>query len=289
MAEKREIDAHSGMETTGHEWDGIRELNTPLPRWWLWTFLATIVWAVGYMIAMPAVPLVDSFTKGMLGYSSRGTVKAELQEAAAAQQVWRDKIAATDLAAIEQDPELFNFALAGGRSAFGVNCAQCHGSGAAGSKGYPNLNDDDWLWGGSLEQIHQTLTVGIRSTHAETRVNVMAAYLKDGILTAAQVADVAEYVLSLSGQATDPVAAERGLAVFAEQCVACHQEGGTGSAELGAPDLTDAVWLFGGSKADIVQTVSNGRGGVMPSWAGKLSPETLKMLTVYVHALGGGE
>lgn len=289
MAEKREIDAHSGMETTGHEWDGIRELNTPLPRWWLWTFLATIVWAVGYMIAMPAVPLVDSFTKGILGYSSRGTVKAELQEAAAAQQVWRDKIAATDLAAIEQDPELFNFALAGGRSAFGVNCAQCHGSGAAGSKGYPNLNDDDWLWGGSLEQIHQTLTVGIRSTHPETRVNVMAAYLKDGILTAPQVADVAEYVLSLAGQATDPVAAERGLAVFVEQCVACHQEGGTGSAELGAPDLTDAVWLFGGSKAEIVQTVANGRGGVMPSWAGKLSPETIKMLTVYVHALGGGE
>jgi len=289
MAEKREIDAHSGMETTGHEWDGIRELNTPLPRWWLWTFLATIVWAVGYMIAMPAVPLVDSFTKGVLGYSSRGTVKAELQEAAAAQQVWRDKIAATDLAAIEQDPELFNFALAGGRSAFGVNCAQCHGSGAAGSKGYPNLNDDDWLWGGSLEQIHQTLTVGIRSTHPETRVNVMAAYLKDGILTAAQVADVAEYVLSLSGQAKDSVAAERGLAVFTEQCVACHQEGGTGSAELGAPDLTDAVWLFGGSKAEIVQTVANGRGGVMPSWAGKLSPETIKMLTVYVHALGGGQ
>ncbi len=289
MAGKNEVDSHSGMETTGHEWDGIKELNTPLPRWWLWTFLATVVWAVGYMIAMPAVPLPGGFTKGVLGWSSRGTVAAELKEAAAAQQVWLDRIAATDLAGIEKDPELFNFAVAGGRSAFGVNCAQCHGSGAAGSKGYPNLNDDDWLWGGKLEDIQHSIAVGIRSTSPDTRNNVMAAYVKDGILTGAEVADVAEYVLSLSGRSTDAAAAERGKVTFGEQCVACHQEGGVGSRELGAPNLTDAVWLYGGTKADIIQTVSYGRAGVMPAWAGKLSPETIKMLTVYVHALGGGE
>ncbi len=289
MAGDREIDPHSGMETTGHEWDGIKELNTPLPRWWLWTFLACIVWAIGYAIAMPSIPLPGGFTKGLLGYSSRGTVATELKEATAAQQVYLDRIAAADLPAIEQDPELFNFALAGGKSAFGVNCAQCHGSGAAGSKGYPNLNDDDWLWGGTLDAIHQTITVGVRSTAEATRNNVMAAYVKDGILTGAEAQDVAEYVLSLSGRSTIPEAATRGQAIFGEQCVACHQPGGVGSQELGAPNLTDAVWLYGGSKAEILQTVSYGRGGVMPTWAGKLSPATIKMLTVYVHALGGGE
>ncbi len=289
MATKPELDSVTGTETTGHEWDGIRELDTPLPRWWLWTFYACIAWAIGYMMLMPAIPLPSGFTQGVLGYSSRGVVAERLAEAAAEQQVYLDRIGAAELAAIAQDGELFAFAQAGGRSAFGVNCAQCHGQGAAGSKGYPNLNDDDWLWGGTLEAIHQTLVAGIRSDHADTRQNVMAAYLKDGILSRDQVNDVTEYVLSLGGGAENAAAVERGQAVFAEQCVACHQEGGVGSAELGAPNLTDSVWLFGGDRRTIVETLSYGRGGVMPAWDGKLSPETIKMLAVYVHQLGGGE
>ena len=289
MATKREKDEISGTETTGHDWDGIRELDTPLPRWWLWTFYATIVWALGYVILMPAVPLVDSYTPGVLGYASRASIETQVAEAAQAQQVYLDRIAASSLQQIADDPELAAFAQAGGRSAFAVNCAPCHGSGAAGAKGYPNLNDDDWLWGGSLDAIETTLRFGIRAPHADTRNNVMAAFLRDGILTSAQVNDVAEYVLSLSGRPHDGEAATRGQAVFAEQCVACHQQGGVGSKELGAPNLADNVWLYGGSKAAIVETVSYGRGGVMPAWEGRLSPTTLKLLAVYVHELGGGE
>jgi len=289
MATKREKDEISGTEMTGHEWDGIRELDTPLPRWWLWTFYATIVWALGYMVVMPAVPLVDSYTPGMLGYSSRAVVAERMTEAAMAQQVYLDRIAGASLQQIADDPELAAFAAAGGRSAFAVNCSQCHGSGAAGAKGYSNLNDDDWLWGGTLDAIATTLAVGVRSDNPDTRSNVMAGFLKDGILSSAQVGDVAEYVLSLGNRADDAAAAARGEAIFAEQCVACHQQGGVGSHELGAPNLTDSVWLYGGAKADIVQSISSGRAGVMPAWEGRLSPATLKMLAVYVHGLGGGE
>lgn len=289
MATKREKDAITGTEMTGHEWDGIRELDTPLPRWWLWTFYATIVWAIGYAIAMPAIPLADSYTKGVLGYASRAVVAEQVAEAAKAQQVYLDRVAASSLQQIADDPELTAFAEAGGRSAFMVNCSQCHGTGAAGAKGYPNLNDDDWLWGGTLDEIYKTISVGVRSGHSDTRNNVMAGFLKDGILTSAQVSDVAEYVLSLSGRADDAEAASRGQAVFAEQCVACHQQGGVGSRELGAPNLADSVWLYGGSKAAIVESISFGRSGVMPSWEGRLSPATLKLLAVYVHDLGGGQ
>jgi len=289
MASKRETDQVTGTEMTGHEWDGIRELDTPLPRWWLWTFYATIVWAFGYMVVMPAVPLVDSHTTGVLGYSSRAVVAERMAEAAAAQQVYLDRIAQASLQAIADDPELAAFAEAGGRSAFAVNCSQCHGTGAAGAKGYPNLNDDDWLWGGTLDEIHATLRVGVRADHADTRNNVMAAFLRDGLLSSAQVEDVANYVLSLSSEPLDQAAAERGRAVYAEQCVACHQEGGVGSRELGAPNLADSVWLYGGSKAAVVESIANGRGGIMPTWEARLSPATLKLLAVYVHALGGGE
>jgi len=289
MATKREKDAITGTEMTGHEWDGIRELDTPLPRWWLWTFYATILWSLGYVIVMPAVPLVDSYTPGVLGYSSRAVVAERMAEAAQAQQVYLDRIAGASLQQIADDPELAAFAQAGGRSAFAVNCSQCHGTGAAGAKGYPNLNDDDWLWGGTLDDVYKTILVGVRAADPDTRTNVMAGFLKDGILTAPQVDDVAEYVYALSRPAGDPEAVERGAAIFAEQCVACHQQGGIGSHELGAPDLTDSVWLYGGSKADIAQSIAYGRGGMMPAWEGRLSPATLKMLAVYVHGLGGGE
>lgn len=275
--------------TTGHEWDGIKELDTPLPRWWLWTFYACILWAIAYCIAMPAIPIPGGFTKGVLGYASRASVEESMQELAVQREGQLAKLEGIDLASIEQDPELFAFALAGGKSAFGNNCAPCHGSGAAGSKGYPNLNDDDWLWGGTLEDIAMTLRVGIRSGHPEARDNVMAAYLKDGILDAAQIDDTANFVLKLSGQEHDGEAALRGEAIFAEQCVACHGAEGKGEVTLGAPNLTDGIWLFGGDKAAIVETLSYGRRGVMPAWEGRLSPETIKLLAVYVHALGGGQ
>lgn len=289
MAGDKPIDDHSGVETTGHVWDGIRELNNPLPRWWLWTFYVTIVWAIGYWVVMPAWPLVSGYTRGALGYSSRALVAERIAATRAAQDIYVNRIEAANLAEIQRDPELLEFALAGGRSTFAVNCSQCHGRGAAGAVGFPNLNDDAWLWGGTLDDIAQTITYGIRNGHDEARAGPMPAFLRDQILSREQVEDVAEYVLSLSGTAEDTEAAKRGAEVFAEQCVACHQEGGVGSKEFGAPNIADSIWLYGGDKQTVMETIMNGRAGVMPAWFDRLSPATIKQLAVYVHSLGGGQ
>jgi cytochrome c oxidase cbb3-type subunit 3 len=289
MAQGREVDQSSGTETTGHEWDGIKELNTPLPRWWLWTWYASILWAVGYWILMPAWPLVSSYTTGLLGHSQRAVVAQSLAEARQAQSGYVSRIVDASLVDIEADPALLEFALAGGRSAFAVNCSQCHGLGAQGGPGYANLNDDDWLWGGTLDDIAQTIRFGIRSGHDEARVGDMPAFLRDGILERAQVEDVVTYMLSLSGEAGDAEAVARGADVFAEQCTACHQEDGVGSHELGAPNLIDGIWLYGGDRDTLIQTVAGGRAGAMPAWIGRLGAAAIKQLAVYVHALGGGE
>jgi cytochrome c oxidase cbb3-type subunit III len=276
--------------TTGHEWDGISELNKPLPKWWLWTFYACIVWAIGYWLLMPSWPLVASYTKGYLGYSQRGTVAAELDEAKAAKAEFRQRIAASDLTAINADPELLRFALAGGEAAFGDNCAPCHGRGAQGAFGYPNLRDDSWLWGkGTLKDIHETILHGIRADDPETRNNQMPAFGRSGILTEPQIGDAAEYVLSLSGKADDKAAADRGAKIFADNCTPCHGADGKGNQQLGAPNLTDELWLYAGDKATVMETIRNGRGGVMPTWAHRLDPETIKELAIYVHSLGGGQ
>jgi cytochrome c oxidase cbb3-type subunit 3 len=276
-------------ETTGHEWDGVRELNKPLPKWWLWTFYATIVWAVGYWIVYPAWPTVSSYSKGVLGYSQRDVVSADLDRAKVAKASFRDKIAASELADIVKDPELLRFALAGGEAAFGDNCAPCHGRGAQGAPGYPNLRDDSWLWGdGTIDAIHRTILVGIRADHPDTQTNQMPAFGRTGILTEAQIDDVAEYVLSLSGEAGDKAAAERGAPLFAANCAACHGPEGKGNAAMGAPDLADALWLYAADKAVVMDSIRNGRGGVMPAWATRLDREQIKELAIYVHSLGGG-
>ncbi len=284
-----EIDDVTGVETTGHEWDGIKELNKPLPKWWLWVLYATIIWSVAYWIAMPSWPLVSNYTKGLLGYSQRSVVANSIADARAAQSQFLERIAATDLAGIKADPELLQFALAGGQAAFGDNCAPCHGRGAQGFVGYPNLNDDAWLWGGTLDDIHHTLNVGIRSGHPDTRDNAMPAFGRDQLLEPAQISDVTDYVLSLSGLDADKEAAERGKVIFEEQCAACHGEDGKGMTELGSPNLTDGIWLYGGTRDDITDVIRNSRAGVMPAWDGRLSPETIKQLAVFVHSLGGGQ
>ena len=289
MAEQKRTDDVTGYETTGHEWDGIEELNRPLPRWWLYVFYATVIWSVGYYFFYPAIPLVNDYTKGLLGYSQRESVAEQLAAAEEAKKHWRDQIAAMELAAIKDDPELLRFAMAGGEAAFGDNCAPCHGTGAQGFTGYPNLNDDAWLWGGSLEAIHTTLLHGIRAENDDTRLNDMMAFGRMDILTRQQISDVTEHVLAISGQEHNAAAAERGATVFAENCVACHGENGKGNQELGAPNLTDVIWLYGGSRETIYQTVYGGRAGVMPAWEDRLDPVTIKQLTIYVHSLGGGE
>jgi cytochrome c oxidase cbb3-type subunit III len=285
---KRDPHSPAKFETTGHEWDGITELNRPLPKWWLWTFYATIIWAIFYWLLMPSWPLITSYTQGWLGYSQRARVAEQVAQAKAEKAKYRDKIAATDLEAIVQDPELLSFALAGGEAAFGDNCAACHGRGAQGAFGYPNLRDDSWLWGdGTLEAIHQTILHGIRADDPETRMNQMPAFGHTNILSEPQIADVAEYVLSLSGNAHDKAAAP-GAKIFAANCTACHGADGKGNPKLGAPDLTDELWLYAGDKLTVMETIRNGRGGVMPAWARRLDPETIKELAIYVHSLGGG-
>lgn len=288
MPTKPEKDEISGTETTGHEWDGIKELDNPLPRWWLYIMAGTFVFALIYWVLYPAWPSVKDFSKGLLGYSSRANLTEEVEAAHARQASYIERIEAVPAEEVQADPELFAFAMAGGRSAFAVNCSQCHGTGAEGAVGYPNLNDDDWLWGGTIEAIETTIRYGIRSEHEDTRLNEMPAFLADEWLTEEQINDVAEYVLSLTDQATDQAAAERGKAVF-EECSACHGEQGEGIQELGAPALNDHIWLYGGEKEDIVQTVSYSRGGVMPAWEGRLDDATIKQLAVYIHGLGGGQ
>ena len=284
------IDAATGTQFKGHEWDGIQELDTPLPRWWLWTFYASIIFAIGYVIAYPAIPMLNDYTRGMLGWSSRGALEQELEARADQVAPIHQAIAATTIEKLAGQPQLMQAAIEGGRAAFKVHCVQCHGSGAAGGKGYPNLNDDDWLWGGDLATIEKTLIDGIRNPgHDATRVSMMPAFGRDQLLTAPQVDDVVAYVRVASRQDKPSAAAQRGAGLFADNCAVCHGTDAKGNRALGAPNLTDGIWLYGGDTESIHQSVWNSRQGVMPRWDDKLSPATIRMLAVYVHSLGGGE
>lgn len=291
MSKKNEIDDVTGVETTGHEWDGVKELNKPLPQWWLWTFYACIVWAFGYMIVYPAWPLANDYTRGIWNYSQRATVASEVKAGLDAQSAMRKKLEQTPLADVRKDPELLRFASAAGSASFQTNCAPCHGRGAQGFVGYPNLNDDDWLWGGTIDEIQATIAHGIRSDDGKARISQMPRYGIENQLTEAQIGDVAEYVLSLSGKSTDAAAIGRGAQIFKEneRCTLCHGNDGKGKVDQGAPNLTDGIWLWGGRKDQIVESIRTGRGGMMPAWQPRLDGATLKSLAVYVHSLGGGK
>ncbi|QZH76324.1 MAG: cytochrome-c oxidase, cbb3-type subunit III [Erythrobacter sp.] len=287
IQDKRRVDEATNTEFVGHEWDGIEELDTPMPRWWLWTFYLTIAWSLAYVIAYPAWPLLEKGTEGVLGWTSRGQLAEQMSAAEMARADVRAQIAATPLERLPEDSALLAQAVAGGRAAFLVNCVQCHGSGAAGSQelGYPNLNDDDWLWGGDIRAIEYTLTHGIRQQdHPETRQSQMPAFA--GILTPPQVGAVVDHVLSLSGQA-QPNA--EGAALFAQNCSLCHGPAGQGDRTYGAPNLADAIWLRGSTRAAITSQILAPRMGMMPKWEGRLDPVTIRMLAAYVHSLGGGE
>ena len=282
------IDDVSGISTTGHECDGIRELNNPLPRWWVITFYITIAWAIGYTIAYPAWPMLSSATSGLLGYSSRNDVKNELAAAELAKGKYVAAIQSKTVSEIAADDALREFAVAAGGATFKVNCVQCHGSGAQGSKGFPNLNDDDWLWGGKADQIQQTITHGIRfASDPDTRISEMPGF--GDIITPEQITQVSAYVASLSGKVQDASLIEPGAKVFAENCVACHGANAKGNREFGAPDLTDAIWLYGSGEAAIAAQVRAPKHGVMPAWIDRLGETKVKELAVYVHSLGGGE
>ncbi|MEX0760353.1 MAG: cytochrome-c oxidase, cbb3-type subunit III [Tistlia sp.] len=290
MPTKIEKDAVTGTETTGHEWDGIKELNTPLPKWWLWVLYATIAWSLVYYVFYPAIPYVTGATNGLLGWSSREQIREQLAEAEAARADYLDGLREVELAAIPDDARLFEFARRGGQAVFNENCAQCHGVGGAGNPGgFPVLADDVWLWGGTLDAISTTVQHGIRwNDDPDTRISEMPAFGE--MLAREEVGQVADYVLSLSGGGEGTEAdLEAGASLFLDNCAACHGEQGEGVQDLGAPRLNDAVWLYGGTRAEVIDQVARPKHGVMPAWSGRLDENTIKMLSIYVHSLGGGE
>lgn len=288
----RRLDEITGTETTGHEWDGIDELDTPMPRWWLVIFYACIVYGIIYAILMPAIPALpgmQGYTKGLLGHSDRARVAISMEELYASRSVNAQKLIGADMQGIQSDPELLRFAMSQGKSFFGDNCAICHGEGGQGFPGYPNLNDDIWIWGGSYADILQTISYGIRANHDDTRIGSMMAYGKDEILEYSEIDDLVQHILKISGQVSDAEAALRGATSFEDNCSSCHGSDGKGTRENGAPNLTDADWLYGGDTATIRLSIVNGRSGMMPHWNERLTQDQIAALAVYVHSLGGGE
>lgn len=289
MPTKIEKDAVTGKETTGHEWDGIKELNTPLPKWWLYILYATIAWAAVWAILYPSFPGLSGHWRGTTGWTQRTAIVEQMQTVEAERAPMLERIRAAALDELRREPDLLQYAMAGGRVAFADNCAACHGAGGEGRPGgFPSLADDSWIWGGTLDDIHTTILHGIRNTQdPDARMSLMPAYGQ--ILSRQEIDDVAEHVLSLTGRSTDAASAARGATIYAEQCVACHGERGEGVRAQGGPALNDAIWLYGGSKREIAAQIANPRMGVMPPWQGRLDEATIRMLTVYVHTLGGGE
>lgn len=288
MSDENRVDEATGVETTGHSWDGIEELNNPLPRWWLWTFYLTIVWGVGYAIAYPAWPMISGATSGVLGWDSRRLVDEEIATHEAKNAGLVEELVSADLATLDSGDDLHRYAVARGGAVFRAQCSQCHGSGAAGAKGYPNLLDDDWLWGGAVDQIAHSVRHGIRNeTDEDARYSAMPAF--GDILTEAEISAAVEYVTSLSQPDFDAEQAKAGAEVFASQCASCHGENATGDKSQGAPNLRDQIWLYGGDRETLTETITKARFGVMPAWGQRLSDADVRAVSVYVHSLGGGE
>lgn len=280
-------DPHSGYLTTGHEWNGITELNTPVPRPVYLFLILTFVFSVAYWVLMPAWPLGSGYTKGLLQADDRAAVARAVEQAAAVRSAWTSQIAAKSFADIEADPRLMADVRRTGRALFGDNCAACHGRDAKGTKGFPDLTTASWLWGGSPEAISETIRVGINASHPDTRVSQMPAFGRDGILKRDEMESVVAYVLSLSASPPtgNKIAAEKvaaGKAVFAANCVACHGTEAKGNPELGAPDLTDMHWIHGSDENAIYADVWGGLKGQMPSWEGRLTPVERKILALYL-------
>ena len=292
MCAKQVKKAPKEVGTTGHSWDGIEELDNPMPRWWLWTLYACIVWGIAYTIAYPAWPMLTRATPGLLGFSTRADVAADIKRFDDANGPMKARLEGAELTAISAEPDLNQFAVSAGAAVFKNNCAQCHGSGAAGvqGKGYPNLLDDDWLWGGDIESIHSTVAHGIRNTtDADARYSEMPKFGVDGLLEPLQIEQVVQYVLQISGQEHDAAMVGEGAVVYTDNCAACHGEDGKGDRAQGAPNLTDAVWLYGGDVDTLNDSVTYARFGVMPNWNQRLTEDEIRAVSVYVHGLGGGE
>lgn len=281
-----ERDPHSGHMTTGHEWNGIKELNTPVPKA-VWFFLVvTVIFSIGYWILMPAWPLGKTYTRGLLDNDQKEIVAKRVNVAAAARSGWLGQIGTMSYDQIKADPKLMIHVREDGHRLFGDNCAACHGMNATGNPGFPNLVDLDWLWGGSADAVAHTIAVGVNSPASkETRISQMLAFGKDGMLDNDAVLAVTDYVKTLSDPAWvkgKAASVAKGREVFAANCVACHGEQGRGNPDVGAPNLTDQSWIYGGDISAIYQTIYEGRQGEMPAWEHRLSPIDRKILTVFL-------
>lgn len=291
MANNKEKDKITGVETTGHEWDGIKELNNPAPRWWLWVFFVTVLFSIGYWVVYPSWPTLTGSTKGNAGWTQYRQLKQQQGEIEAMHTKYDARFSTASLQQIANDSELYEYARAGGAVAFKDNCAACHGTGAQGGKGYPNLNDDDWIWGGTLDQIYATIRYGIRSAHEQAHISQMPAFGKDGILKSEEIAQVAEYVQKLheGDKAQKTAGYLKGQDIFGKNCASCHGDKGEGMTDTGAARLSDDIWLYGSDRNSIIATITYARAGMMPDWENRLSDNTIKQLAVYVHSLGGGK
>ena len=287
---KAERDPFTGHMTTGHEWNGITELNTRVPRAVYFFLIATALFAIGYWILMPAWPLGTTYTKGLLGIDQRTTVADALQAAALDRATWETRIATQSFEQIQADPQLMAVVRQTGHTLFGDNCAACHGRNAAGGKGFPNLTTASWLWGGTPDKIAETIRVGINSSHPDSRTSQMLAFGRDGMLPRGDIENVVAFVRSLSmkSDATmEQLAA--GQELFAKNCASCHGEKAAGNPDLGAPNLTDKFWIYGCDLQTVFHTVWGGRQGHMPTWEGRLSEVDRKILALYLVDLRRAE
>ena len=289
MPTKIEKDVVSGQDTTGYEWDGLKELNTPLPKWWVYVMYATIVWSAGYFVLYPSVPGISGYFHGVLGYSQRAAVDDDVRAVMAQRAGTMDRIKALSFADIRKDPELMAASGTAGRIAFANNCQPCHAAGGGGQPGYPALAAGAWIWGGTHDAIEQTIAYGVRSGDDKARDSQMPRFGVDGVLKPVEIQQVADYVMTLFGDAQQGKDVAAGKKLFAENCAICHGEAGQGDREKGAPRLASRVHLYSDSRASVVAQISSPRMGVMPAWHTRLDEATIKSLTLYVHSLGGGE
>jgi len=286
---KIEKDEATGQMTTGHEWDGLQELNRPVPKWWVYVFYATIAWSMVYFVLYPSVPGITGYFHGLIGYYQRDAVDADVAKVAAQRAGAMDRIKALSFADIRKDPQLLAVAQTAGRITFAENCQPCHGAGGGGNPGYPALAAGNWLWGGTLEDIQRTVTFGIRSGLDDARNSQMPRFGADAILKPAEIQAVADYAATLYGQSaagTDPAEGKR---VFAENCAVCHGDAGQGNREVGGPKLAARTHLHGDDRAAILTQNLQPAHGVMPNWNARLDAAKIKSVALYVHALGGGE
>lgn len=276
-------DPVTGRRTTGHEWDGLKELDTPVPRVAVWALRLAILFALGYWLLYPAWPIAQDYTRGLLGYSSREVVTEKVQTAAEEIAAFKAPLLEGDLSELAASAEARAAYQPAAAVLFRDNCAMCHRENGMGQRGFPNLVDDHWLWSGEAEEVYVTLLHGINYPHDDdTRAAEMLAFGRMGLLNRAEIGEVIEYVRQIGGLEHDAAVAETGAAIFEENCAACHGDGGVGGLENGAPSLVDEAWIYGAERDTLMTTIYDGRAGVMPGWRDRLTDAEIRQLALYV-------